>query len=410
MRRRSGTLRRAFVLGALLLGAAAAAQAHTRSQSFSNWEIAGDGTVRASFSVLAREATRLVPLEAAASNLEAVFVAHLARRVEVHSTDGVCVPVGGPRPLRAREGHLRAEWHFDCPPGSDLEIGIASFFDVSPSHVHFARVRRGDALPREYLYTDATRSHPLAATETAESSSTATTFTQYVSLGVEHIWAGFDHIAFLLALLLLSSRLRDVAWMVTGFTLGHSLTLTLAALGWVVPDVPVIEALIGFTIALVAIESVAVESGHARPIAAALALGLLALAGATMLGLTRLPVEVSLGLALFGYCSLRLASTREAARRFSPVLTVVFGLVHGFGFASVLMEIGLPRDRLVPALFGFNIGVEVGQLVIVAGAFTGVTLLARHLSLQMRSLGRSLLAAGLCGLGLYWFVLRATLA
>ena len=66
MRRRSGTLRRAFVLGALLLGAAAAAQAHTRSQSFSNWEIAGDGTVRASFSVLAREATRLVPLEAAA--------------------------------------------------------------------------------------------------------------------------------------------------------------------------------------------------------------------------------------------------------------------------------------------------------------------------------------------------------
>ena len=83
-----------------------------------------------------------------------------------------------------------------------------------------------------------------------------TSFGAYVALGVEHILIGVDHIAFLLALLILCRRPREVVLMVTGFTLGHSITLTLAVLGVVEPHAPVIEALIGFTIALVAVENV----------------------------------------------------------------------------------------------------------------------------------------------------------
>src|SRR4051794_21217955 len=86
-------------------------------------------------------------------------------------------------------------------------------------------------------------------------------------LGIEHILIGVDHITFLLALLLLCRRVREVAFMVTDFTLGHSLTLSLAVLGLVTPNVPVIEALIGFTIALVAVENISITSNISNGIA-----------------------------------------------------------------------------------------------------------------------------------------------
>ena len=118
------------------------------------------------------------------------------------------------------------------------------------------------------------------------------------------------------------------------------------------------------------------------------------------------PAVLLLGLALFTLCEGRLAATPDGVRRLRPALTFLFGLVHGFGFAGVLLEIGLPRERLLAALFGFNVGVELGQLAFVAlfaGAAWGVRRWAR-----VRDFGplRDAATAALCGVGLYWFVER----
>jgi len=408
--RRSGAIR--VVAAALILLAsfhATSADAHTRSQSFSTWQVAADGDVRLSFSVALREVTRLAPVAGERLALESLMATHLGGHLAVFAGETSCSPVGRPRPLAARAEYVRVEWRFDCPPGADLEIHAGIFFDVAPSHLHFARVSLDDAPATEYLFTETLRRHAVAVADgdTPVGSSNALTFGSYVALGIEHILAGLDHVAFLLALLLLSRRVREVALLVTGFTLGHSLTLSLAVLGVVEPRSDVIEALIGFSIALVAAEAIGVASGAGSRIGVAGAVALLALASLSIWLGVGPPALVLGGLALFTFCYLSLASQRELAMRLSPLLTAIFGLVHGFGFASVLAEIGLPGDRLVPALFGFNVGVEIGQLAIVALLFPAGAMAARALRPAGLRVGFELVSAALCGLGLFWFVARA---
>ncbi len=119
------------------------------------------------------------------------------------------------------------------------------------------------------------------------------------------------------------------------------------------------------------------------------------------------PAITLIGLAIFTLCYLSLAATQERATRLRPLLTVLFGLIHGFGFASVLMQIGLPTDRLVPTLLGFNIGVEIGQLGIVAALWIVGTLVVRRFPTADYRLTTDTASAALCGLGLFWFVTRA---
>jgi hypothetical protein len=113
------------------------------------------------------------------------------------------------------------------------------------------------------------------------------------------------------------------------------------------------------------------------------------------------------GVAVFTLCYLPLASSQEQATRVRPLLTVLFGLIHGFGFASVLMEIGLPTDRLAAALLGFNLGVELGQVSVVAMLWSvGAVIVRRFPALDYR-LATDAASASLCALGLFWFVSRA---
>lgn len=140
---------------------------------------------------------------------------------------------------------------------------------------------------------------------------------RYVVLGTEHIALGLDHLLFVLGLFLLVDGWKRVVATVTAFTLGHSLTLALAALGVVhVPSAPT-EACIALSIVLLAVEL-------AHP-------------------------------------------DRQSTARTRPWLVASsFGLLHGLGFAGALAEVGLPRAAVVPALFGFNLGVELGQIAFVA--------------------------------------------
>lgn len=396
-------MRRTAALFALALWlVSGAARAHTRSQSFSTWDGRAED-VRVVFSVPAMEVTRLEP-QASALGLDDVLAAHLAAHLSLARGDAPC-RAQPPRPIASRAGHLRTELHFACSASGPLRITNDAFFDTMPSHVHYARIRIDDAPAVEQIFTVSERVRTIGETSPA---SAGASFVAYLKLGAEHITGGADHVAFLLALLLLCRRLRDVIFLVTGFTIGHSVTLALAVLGVLRPDLTVIEALIGFTIALVAAENIAVRAGAEKQIAGMAAAGLVALAGIRVATGMGLPVVTLAGLLLFSVCTLRLARSEDEALRLRPLLTLLFGLVHGLGFASVLLEVGLPRSRLAAALFGFNAGVELAQLALVSALWVMGGFVVRRLgALRDTRLAFDVLSAALCALGLFWFVGRS---
>lgn len=172
-----------------------------------------------------------------------------------------------------------------------------------------------------------------------------------MKLGVEHIFTGYDHLAFLAGLLLMTPALSSLLRVVTSFTLAHSITLALATFELVSIPSRVIESLIALSIAYVAIEN---------------------FTGKTLVHRWK--------------------------------MTFLFGLVHGFGFSNVLQEIELTRRDLALSLFSFNGGVEIGQLVFVSALFPMV-----YYATRSRWKKRFLSAASLsimC-LGFYWFIERA---
>ena len=144
------------------------------------------------------------------------------------------------------------------------------------------------------------------------------TFLSYIPTGFDHIVPlGVDHILFVLGLFFLSTHLRPLIWQVSAFTLAHTITLALAALGYVTVPASIVEPLIALSIAYVAVENIFLRT---------------------------------------------LSPWR-------PFIIFGFGLLHGLGFASVLAQFGLPAQNFVPALIGFNIGVEIGQLCVIAVAY-----------------------------------------
>jgi Na+-transporting NADH:ubiquinone oxidoreductase subunit NqrD len=189
-------------------------------------------------------------------------------------------------------------------------------------------------------------------------------FSSHFWLGIEHIITGYDHLAFVFCLLLIGGTRRQSLWLITGFTLGHSVTLALAALGLVRADPQVVEALIGFSIALVAAERILARYQLMPLTGLAVAAGFFFLSFVFSITQGGFGLSVWAGLILF-CLAYGLAIRSEADTiKFAPIMTLAFGLIHGFGFAGLLSDIGLPPDNLISALFGFNIGIEIGQLLV----------------------------------------------
>jgi len=201
---------------------------------------------------------------------------------------------------------------------------------------------------------------------------------------------------------------RDLLFVITGFTLGHSLTLGLAVTGVLRPNPQYIDALVALTIALIGAEIIG-DSTH-RPLPVALSLGGLllcfALAKVAGLGVT-LPATLLAGGAVFTASYLMLTGHMGDAGRVRLVMTLVFGLIHGFGFASNLLEMQLPRHRLGELLLGFNVGVEIGQVAVVLSALFLVYVLMRARLAIPRPLFSDVAAAFLVGEGLFWFAGRS---
>ncbi|MGR3759362.1 HupE/UreJ family protein [Roseobacteraceae bacterium NS-SX3] len=187
--------------------------------------------------------------------------------------------------------------------------------------------------------------------------SPAEAFAEYIPVGFDHILPkGLDHILFVLGLYFLSARLGPLLWQISAFTAAHTITLALGAAGTVTVNPAIVEPLIAASIVFVAVENI---------------------------------------------FSRRLHPWR-------PLLVFGFGLLHGLGFASVLGEFGLPPSQFVPALLGFNVGVELGQLAVIALAYG---LLGFWFGKHPKYRGRVAIPASItiALIGGYWFVERALL-
>ncbi len=397
----------------LLWLCASAAFAHSASRSFSSWQEDGHN-VRVTFSIDQVQATLLIPLQEHETALQTLLAGHLAASLKVYQNKIAC-PVSLPTPLPSASGSLRIQIVFTCQ--SDVQtkgwrVHNNAFFDLASTHIHIAQIDN-DTEAREFIFTNAHRIHIMRAAASnikdsdAENSFWAN-FTIYIQLGITHILSGFDHLAFVIALVLLARSHKDVALLVTGFTLGHSLTLSLAALGYIHPDGPAIEALIGFSIAFVAMEVLVPPGSHDWHRATTLLAGMfLLLTGTALSGHSTLMPLAWVGFALFVYSYGRLVTSTQMALRASFVLTTAFGLVHGAGFASVLFEAELPAGQRLSALGGFNIGVEVGQLAVVLLLLILIALSTRVLGQAKTRQGQILASTVIFALGIYWFSSRA---
>jgi hypothetical protein len=379
------------------------AAAHTRSESHSVWEINGD-RVDLVVTIPVIEADRLAKNGMAVSDetLKTYLVSHMYPVAEGRRCDLV-PPV---ETLAATTGYRKYDLTFKCSSARNLQIVSAAFVDLVASHTNFAQIQ--NAASGEFTEQLLTLEHQrVDVTGGAGSRLKTAGFFEFVQMGMMHIFTGVDHMSFLLGLVLISRRARDLVFVVTGFTIGHSLTLALAVTGVLRPHAEYIDALVALTIALIGAENIVVQSSKNKIVALGGGLSLVLMAVLRGFGWGELPELLLLGAALFTTNYLMIAGSLTDAGRARILITLVFGLIHGFGFAADLLQLQLPPERLAELLVGFNIGVEVGQLSLVLAAMLFVLLLRRFQLVLPRPIVVDGTAAFLVGLGVFWFVSRS---
>ncbi|EIZ79925.1 putative membrane protein [Novosphingobium sp. Rr 2-17] len=387
---------------AALVGGALPASAHTRSESHSNWLVDGSA-IHLTFSVADLEARRLTTDGRPPNNPQ--LIAYLKPRVGATSKGGACKLDIAPRAVAATSGYRRVEFLYSCPSPDEIKLRDNAFFELVPTHVNMAQIQtpKGDFV-EDVLSAD---NQTIDMTEAAGGEIEGAGFLTFVRMGIMHIFTGVDHMSFLLGLVLISRRFKDLAFVITGFTLGHSLTLGLAVTGIIRPHAEFIDALVALTIALIGIENLAVQVR--RPGTLALWTGgvLFAMAALKLMGIGLLPFALLFGAGLFAANYLMVSGHVQNAGRLRLVVTLIFGLIHGFGFAADLLNEAIPPAKLAELLVGFNLGVEVGQLTVVS-VLTGAVILLRKVHWTLpRPIVVDVCASWLVLIGMYWFISRS---
>ena len=261
-----------------------------------------------------------------------------------------------PPPDPAFDGRAwTSAWIATCPGG--LEGGTIT--------IEGLELTQTDTLVRYEPAAGETRTQRLTAAEISfvvpEDAGWAGILTGYAMLGVTHILEGVDHLLFVFALLLLVGDGRRLFWAITSFTVAHSITLAAASLGWLALPPPPVEAVIALSIVFLAYE-LALPKAQRDPV----------------------------------------------AERFPWVVSFGFGLIHGLGFAGALREIGLPEGDIPLALFSFNLGVELGQILFVLLVLVVGDALAKLYPALRRGGGRLTRVAGygIGGLAAFWVIDR----
>jgi len=378
------------------------AQAHTRSETQSVWRVAGSA-VHLTFTIPDVEARRLTKDQSQPS--DAVLSKYIADNVGVLDGDKACPRVGNIQTVQASTGFRRYDFRFQCPDDKDIALHSSAFFALVPTHITYAQIvtESGDFV--EQLFNEDQQTLELS-TASGKSPLQDASFFEYIGMGIMHIFTGYDHQAFILALILLSTRLRDLIFVITGFTIGHSVSLSLAVLGVIRPHAEYIDSLVGLTIALVAAENIAHASGRTTTIALGFGMLLLLFTLAHPVGFGGLPIYIVIGAAIFAFSYMEMSGHLRDAARLRLIVTLIFGTIHGFSFAANLLEMRLPAGRLAQLLVGFNVGVEIGQLAVVGVLLGGLALLRRMKLTLPRPIVVDGLSAALFAVGLYWFFSR----
>jgi HupE / UreJ protein len=320
---------------AALLALAGLVHAHKPSDSYLSLE-AGDDAVYGQWDIALRDLEFAIGLDADGDGAitwgelrgkHAQIAAYAFARLALH---GCTIKPGALLVDQHTDGAYAAlSFTAECarPLPRPLELEYSLFADLDPTHRGLLRARLGAQTVTAVLGPDQPR-----LKLDAQGRSRRAQFLDYGREGVWHIWIGFDHVLFLISLLLpavlIAARFAPAFWdvlkVVTAFTVAHSITLALAALGVVALPSRLVESAIAASVVLAALNNL-------------------------------WPV----------------------VQRGRWLVAFAFGLIHGFGFASVLADLGLPQESLLLALVGFNLGVEAGQLAIVA-AFLPLAYAMRH--------------------------------
>jgi hydrogenase/urease accessory protein HupE len=343
------------------LGYAASAPAHPTRLSYADIRVA-DQRLAYTLEVSPHDLALLLGLAVAQDALPALHAFRAAQArlasamrqgIVVHN-NGVACPAGAVELDDTRYPEtLRLSTTYVCTaPLGRLTVLLQLFFALDPAHKHLGKIQYQEHL-ETFVLTSNRRQFVLDISGPDARSVVARAW-QFLRLGVEHILTGYDHILFLLALLLAGGQLRHLVQIVTAFTIAHSLTLILATLGVVELPSRLVESVIALSIVYVAVENLFVPRLNRR-----------------------------------------------------WIVTFVFGLAHGFGFYGVLRDLHLSQQGLVLSLCAFNLGVEVGQVLLVTLCYPALALLARQ-GWQRQAV--SVLSLLIGGLGLYWFVERVLFA
>jgi hypothetical protein len=348
-------LRQALFLLALVLAVAPPVSAHPAP--FSYLDIAlRNGNIEGTLVVHVLDVAHDLKIEPADRLLDPAFVGQQRERI---------VRMLAPRLSLRTRAPLALEWTDVVAVPEDQALRLSfrvlreqpgalsldpELFPYDPNHQTFVNVYEGEVLRQQFIFGtgSAEQTYYLGTMQGA-----IEVMKTFIPSGVHHILIGPDHILFLVGLLLLGGSWMALVRIVTAFTLGHSVTLSLAALNLLSPPPFIIEPAIALSIVFVGADNL----------------------------------------------------VRGEGRDLRAWVALVFGLVHGFGFAYVLREFGLPRQALGWSLFSFNVGVEIGQLAIVLVVASGLAAIRR----RSDTAGYRVAYAGSCvvmAAGTYWFVQR----
>lgn len=355
---RSGPFAVSALLAVLLAGEAAA---HPAPFSYLDLHLGGTGVegtltvhdLDAAYELQISDADALLDPTVARRHGPAL-AAILARRLHVR-LDGrdVAVTLADATPVADRQG-VRLTLRLEATGRAGRVDVDAVLFPYDPNHQTFVNVYEDDTL-RHQAILDAR--HSTLTYYAGSWQGVGAVLGTFVPAGAYHIAIGPDHLLFLLGLILLGGTLGRLGLIATAFTAGHSVTLSLAALNVFSPPPGLVEPLIALSIVLVGVDNLLV--GEAAP----------------------------------------------QNRDLRPWMAGLFGLVHGFGFANVLREFGLPREALGWSLFGFNLGVEIGQVALVLPAAAVLAWLRRASPMAARRV--AMVGSVVVVLaGAYWFVQR----
>lgn len=348
------------ILIALILVVARPAHAHEVGLSRGEYTAAG-AVMKVELTFARRELSALVAgldhnkdgdLSAAEIDREREGIeASVARRVVVTSNGSKCKATLDAVDLTEQDGVVVRASHACAAPLGEVSVSLTFLPDLPFGHRHLAHASAGSASIDAVLSQRSTTFQLTVSGVQAETPKPPPRKFSLLLMGVEHILTGYDHLLFLFGLVLVGGRLRSLLWVVTAFTLAHSITLGLAALGVWAPSPRIIEPAIALSIAYVGVENFFVK---------------------------------------------------DAEKRWR--ITFPFGLIHGFGFAGALQEVALPKADVPWALFLFNLGVELGQLAVLAPVLPLLLWLRKREG--FRTKGVKALSALIIAAGLVWFIAR----